>query len=80
MQSGIWGRRIKANDAERQQIKLRAAALDRVSTASTTIGVLAPLAGAFEVHGLAALHRQSRYAAHLIAIRDAAVSRSRHST
>jgi hypothetical protein len=34
-------------DAEREQIKLRAAALDRISTACTTIGVLAPLAGTF---------------------------------
>jgi hypothetical protein len=43
MQSGLWGRNIKVSDAEREQIKLRAAALDRVSTACTTIGVLAPL-------------------------------------
>jgi hypothetical protein len=35
-------------DAEREQIKLRAAALDRVSTSCTTIGVLGPLAGAFD--------------------------------
>ncbi|WP_247362069.1 hypothetical protein [Bradyrhizobium sp. 156] len=35
------------NSAEREQIKLRAAALDRVSTACTTIGVLTPLAGTF---------------------------------
>ena len=35
------------NDAEREQIKLRAAALDRISTACTTIGVLAPVAGTF---------------------------------
>ncbi|MBW5438602.1 hypothetical protein FXB41_28715 [Bradyrhizobium canariense] len=34
-------------DAERERIKLRAAALDRVSTACTTIGVLTPLAGTF---------------------------------
>jgi hypothetical protein len=34
-------------DAEREQIKLRASALDRISTACTTIGVLAPLAGTF---------------------------------
>jgi uncharacterized membrane protein len=34
-------------EAEREQIKLRAAALDRLSTACTTIGVLAPLAGLF---------------------------------
>jgi hypothetical protein len=47
MQSGLWGRSIKVTDAEREQIKLRAAALDRVSTACTTIGVLAPLAGSF---------------------------------
>jgi hypothetical protein len=31
-----------------------------------------PLPVAREVYGLAALHRQRRYAAHLIAIRDAA--------
>jgi hypothetical protein len=37
----------KVTNAEREQIKLRAAAIDRVSTACTTIGVLAPLAGAF---------------------------------
>jgi hypothetical protein len=34
-------------DAEHEQIKLRAAALDRISTACTAIGVLAPLAGIF---------------------------------
>jgi hypothetical protein len=45
--SRIWGRFIKVTDAEREQIKLRAAALDRLSTACTTIGVLAPLAGLF---------------------------------
>jgi hypothetical protein len=47
MQSGFWGRGIKVTDAEREQIKLRAAALDRISTACTAIGVLAPLAGTF---------------------------------
>jgi hypothetical protein len=41
------GRNIKVTDAEREQIKLRAAALDRASTSCTTIGVLGPLAGAF---------------------------------
>jgi hypothetical protein len=38
---------IEVTDAEREQIKLRAAAIDRVLTAFTTIGVLAPLAGTF---------------------------------
>jgi hypothetical protein len=33
-----------------------------------------PLPVAREVYGLTALHRQSRYAAYLIAIRDAAAS------
>jgi hypothetical protein len=46
MQAGLWGN-ASVTDAEREQIKLRAAALDRISTACTTIGVLAPLAGAF---------------------------------
>lgn len=47
--TGLWGRFIDValTDAEREQIKLRAAALDRVSTACTTIGVIAPLAGTF---------------------------------
>jgi hypothetical protein len=38
---------IKVTDAEREQIEVRAASLDRISTACTTIGVLAPLAGTF---------------------------------
>jgi hypothetical protein len=42
---GFWGDDV--TDAEREQIKLRAAALDRISTACTTIGVLTPLAGTF---------------------------------
>jgi hypothetical protein len=46
-------------DAEREQIKLRAAALDRISTACTTIGVLAPLAGTF-FGGSAALPTESK--------------------
>lgn len=33
--------------SEVERIKLRAAALDRISTACTAIGVLAPLAGIF---------------------------------
>src|SRR5882757_10922020 len=45
---------IEVTDAEREQIKLRAAAIDRVSTACTTIGVLALLAGTF-LGGAAAL-------------------------
>jgi hypothetical protein len=36
-------------------------------------GLNVPLPIASEIHALAALHRQSSYAAHLIAIRDAAV-------
>ena len=38
---------VKVTESERERIKLRAAAIDRISTACTTIGVLAPLAGAF---------------------------------
>jgi hypothetical protein len=53
MQSGFGGRSIKVTDAEREQIKLRAAALDRISTACTAIGVLAPLAGSFFSESLA---------------------------
>ncbi|MCK1322112.1 hypothetical protein IVA94_14670 [Bradyrhizobium sp. 156] len=44
---GSLGEGDEVNSAEREQIKLRAAALDRVSTACTTIGVLTPLAGTF---------------------------------
>src|SRR5712671_1388274 len=36
---------IEVTDAEREQIKLRAAAIDRALTACTTIGVLAPWLG-----------------------------------
>jgi hypothetical protein len=47
MQLGRLGGCIKVTDAEREQIKLRAAALDRISTACAAIGVLGPLAGTF---------------------------------
>jgi hypothetical protein len=45
--AAFLGGNVGVTDAEREQIKLRAAALDRISTACTTIGVLAPLAGTF---------------------------------
>jgi hypothetical protein len=44
---GNLGGLIEVTDAERERIKLRAAALDRISTACTAIGVLTPLAGTF---------------------------------
>ena len=52
---------IEVTDAEREQIKLRAAAIDRVLTACTTIGVLAPLAGTF-LSGSAAVMAADGYA------------------
>lgn len=41
-------------DAEKEQIKLRANALDRTSTACVTVGILAPLAASLYTNAAAA--------------------------